>query len=177
MHGRTGMTLLQRGLLALSLWRDYRDSNLENVDSQLKFHQKLTGLIRAHVNRDLTAVKILEIGCGQRASQTILFQAEGAPVIGIDREIPTYHLSAKKFFRTARVNGWERAFKSLGRHVLFDRQFFQATFPADRETSPPGGGEVCLWTRRAGVPDEAFDFIFSSWFLNTLTMFLLQWPK
>ena len=31
--GGPGMTLCQRGLSALSLWRDYRHSNLENVDS------------------------------------------------------------------------------------------------------------------------------------------------
>ena len=105
----------------------------------------MTGLIRAHLSPDPTAVKILEIGCGQRASQTILFQAEGAPVIGIDREVPTYHLSVKKFCRTVRINGLERALKSFFRHFLFDRQFFQAAIPADREKSSPTGGE--------GLPD------------------------
>ena len=34
--GGPGMSLLQRGLSALSLWRDYRDSNLENVESQTR---------------------------------------------------------------------------------------------------------------------------------------------
>ena len=96
------MSLVQRGLSALALWRDYRDSNLENADSQIRFHQKLTELIRAHVNQDPTKVKILEIGCGQRASQTILFQAAGAPAIGIDREVPTCHLGLKRFFRIIR---------------------------------------------------------------------------
>jgi SAM-dependent methyltransferase len=157
------MTLFQRGLSALNLWRDYRRSNLENVDSQLGFHKKLTGLISAHVNQDPTAVKILEIGCGQRASQTILFQAEGASVIGLDREIPTYHLSVKKFFRTTRINGWERALKSLFRHVLFDRQFFQHLSRRTGKSLPPGEVKVGLMdAAHLAFPDEAFDFIFSS---------------
>jgi SAM-dependent methyltransferase len=150
-------------LSAPSLWRDYRHSNLENVDSQLKLHKQLTGLIRAHVSQDPTAVKILEIGCGQRASQTILFQAEGAPAIGIDREVPTYHLSLRKFFRTARINGWERALKSLFRHVLFDRRFFQQLSRRTGKSLPTGEVKVCLMdAAHLAFPDDAFDFIFSS---------------
>ena len=123
------------------------------LNLRLEFHKKLTGLIRAHLNRDLTAVKILEIGCGQRASQTILFQAEGAPVIGIDREVPTYHLSVKKFGRTTRINGLERALKSLCRHVLFDRQFFQQLSRRTGKRLPPGEVKVCLMDARpAGLP-------------------------
>ena len=161
--GRPGMTLFQRGLSALNLWRDYRRSNLENVDSQLAFHQKLTGLVRAHVNQDPTTVKILEIGCGQRASQIILFQAEGAPAIGIDREIPTYHLGVRKFFRTARINGWERALKSCFRHLLFDRQFFQQLSRRTGKSLPPGEVKVCLMdAAHLAFPDDSFDFIFSS---------------
>jgi SAM-dependent methyltransferase len=161
--GGRGMTMFQRGLSALSLWRDYRHSNLENVDSQLGFHQKLTELIRAHVNQDPTTVKILEIGCGQRASQTILFQAEGAPAIGIDREIPTYHLSVKKFFRTTKITGWERALKSLCRHVFFDHQFFQQLSRRTGKSLPTGEVKVCLMdAAHLAFPDDAFDFIFSS---------------
>ena len=33
------------------------DSNLESVDSQIRFHEKLTGLIRTHLNQDPTKVK------------------------------------------------------------------------------------------------------------------------
>jgi SAM-dependent methyltransferase len=157
------MTLFQRGLSALSLWRDYRDSNLENVDSQLIFHEKLTGLIRAHVNQDHTMVKMLEIGCGQRASQTILLEAEGAPVIGIDREVPTFHLGLRKFFRTARINGLERALKSLCRHFLFDRQFFQQLSRRTGKSLPPATVKVCLMdAAHLAFPEDAFDFIFSS---------------
>ena len=157
------MSLVQRGLSALSLWRDYRDSNLENADSQIRFHQKLTELIRVHVNQDPTKVKILEIGCGQRASQTILFQAEGAPAIGLDREFPTYRLGLKRFCHIIRINGWERALKSWYRHVFFDSQFFRRLARLTGKNLPPDRVNVCLMdAAQLSFPDDAFDFIFSS---------------
>jgi SAM-dependent methyltransferase len=161
--GSHGMSLVQRGLSALSLWRDYRDSNLENADSQIRFHKKLTELISAHVNQDPTRVKILEIGCGQRASQTILFQAEGAPAIGIDREVPTYHMSVKRFFRIIKINGLERALKSLCRHFFFDYPFFRQLARQTGKNLPPDKVNVCLMNAaQLSFPDDAFDFIFSS---------------
>ena len=157
------MSLVQRGLSALSLWRDYRDSNLENADSQILFHKKLTELISAHVNQNPTRVKILEIGCGQRASQTILFQAEGAPAIGIDREVPTYHLGLKRFCRIIKINGWERALKSLFRHFFFDYPFFRELSRQSGKNLPPNRVNVCLMNAaQLSFPDDAFDFIFSS---------------
>jgi SAM-dependent methyltransferase len=158
-----GMSLVQRGLAALSLWRDYRDSNLENADSQIRFHQKLTKLIRTHVNQDPTRVRILEIGCGQRASQTILFQAAGAPAIGIDREFPTCHLGLRRFLRIVKINGWERALKSLYRHWCFDYQFFRRLARQTGKNLLPDRVHVCLMdAAQLAFPDNAFDFIFSS---------------
>jgi SAM-dependent methyltransferase len=123
----------------------------------------LTGLISTHVNQDFTKTKILEIGCGQRASQTILFQAEGAQAIGIDREVPTYHLSVKRFCRIMKINGWERALKSLFRHFFFDHQFFKELSRQFGKNLPPDAVNVCLLNAaQLSFPDDAFDFIFSS---------------
>jgi SAM-dependent methyltransferase len=158
-----GMSLVQRGLSALALWRDYRDSNLENADSQIRFHEKLTGLIRGHVHQDPARVRILEIGCGQRASQTILFQAAGAPAIGIDREVPTFRLGLKRFFRIISINGLERALKSLCRHFFFDYPFFRRLSRRTGKHLPPHRVPVCLMdAARLAFPDDAFDFIFST---------------
>jgi SAM-dependent methyltransferase len=157
------MSLVQRGLSARAIYRDYRDSNLENADSQIRFHKQLTELIRAHVNRDPTRIRILEIGCGQRASQTILFQAAGAPAIGIDREFPTCHLGLKRFFRIIRINGLERALKSLCRHFFFDYPFFRRLSRQTGKNLPPERVDVCLMdAAQLAFPDDAFDFIFSS---------------
>jgi SAM-dependent methyltransferase len=157
------MSLVQRAGTALNIWRDYRDGNLENADSTLVFHRKLTELIRTHVSPDPTNINILEIGCGQRASQTILFAAAGARAIGIDREFPTYHLSLRRFCRIINVSGLERALKSLFRHVLFDRQFFKHLSRQAGKNLPPDRVNVGLMdAAHLAFPDDAFDFIFSS---------------
>jgi SAM-dependent methyltransferase len=161
--GGSRISWVQRARSAREIWRDYRDSNRENVDAQIKFHRKLAELIRTRVNRDLTKVRILEIGCGQRASQTILFQAQDAHVIGIDREIPTYHLSLKRFCRIIKINGWERALKSWVRHVFFDRQFFRELSRQVGQKLPPAAVNVCVMdAAHLSCLDDSFDFIFSS---------------
>ncbi len=158
-----GMSLLQRGLSALALWRDYRDSNLENVDSQIRFHRKLTGLIKTYVKQDPPQTKILEIGCGQRASQTILLQAAGVHAIGIDMEVPTYQMGVRKFLRIIKISGWERALKSLFRHVFFDHQFFKELSRQFGQELPPDQVNIGVMNAaQLSFPDDAFDFIFSS---------------
>ena len=133
------------------------------LDATLVFHRKLTELIRTHVGPDPTRSNILEIGCGQRASQTILFAAEGARAIGIDREFPTYHLGLRRFCRIIKVNGLERALKSLLRHVLFDRQFFKHLARQAGKNLPSDRVNVGLMdAAQLAFPDDAFDFIFSS---------------
>jgi SAM-dependent methyltransferase len=155
--------MVQRIRSALDIWREYRDSNQENADSTLVFHQKLTELIRTYVNQDPAKIKILEIGCGQRASQTILFAAEGAQVFGLDRELPTYHLSLRRFCRIIKVNGLERALKSWLRHFLFDHQFFKQLSRQAGKNLPPDRINVGLMdAAHLAFPDDAFDFIFSS---------------
>jgi SAM-dependent methyltransferase len=143
--------------------QEYRRGNLENVTGQLSLHHQLRELIRQQVNPDLSRVKILEIGCGQRAAQTILFTADSAQIIGIDAEIPTFSLGRKTFFRIVRVNGLERAFKSLARHFLFDSPFFSQLSSQYGKTLPWGGIDVRLMDAAfLDFPDDSFDFVFST---------------
>ncbi len=158
-----GMSLLQRGSSALALWRDYRASNLENADAQIRFHQKLIELIKTYVKTDHSQIKILEIGCGQRASQTMLLQAAGAGAMGIDLEMPTYRLGVRSFFRIVKISGWERALKSLFRHVFFDRQFFRQLSRQFGQKLPPGRANLGIMNAaQLSFPDNSFDFIFST---------------
>jgi SAM-dependent methyltransferase len=161
--GSHRMSLVQRARSALAIWRDYRAGNLENADATLAFHRQLTELIKTHVCPDPGNLKILEIGCGQRASQTILFAAEGARIFGLDYEFPTYRLGGKRFCRIIKVSGLERALKSLCRHVLFDRQFFRRLSRQAGKRLPLDRVNVCVMdAAHLAFPDDAFDFIFSS---------------
>jgi SAM-dependent methyltransferase len=147
----------------LEILRLYRASNLENADSQLIFHKRLTEIIETAFGPDPKHLRLLEIGCGQRASQTILFAADGFDAIGIDLEVPTFRITARIFSRIVRLNGWERAIKSCFRHWLFDGDFFRRL--ASRYGRPLDLDRVEVRIMNAAsleFPDDHFDFIYSS---------------
>jgi SAM-dependent methyltransferase len=147
----------------LEILRLYRASNLENADSQLIFHKRLTDIIETAFGPDPKHLRLLEIGCGQRASQTILFAADGFDAIGIDLEVPTFRITPRIFFRIVRLNGWERAMKSCFRHWLFDGEFFRRL--ASRSGRPLDLDRVAVRVMNAArleFPDDHFDFIYSS---------------
>ena len=104
--GGHGMSLIQRGLSALALWRDYRDSNLENADSQIRFHQKLTGLVRAHVNPDPAKAKILEIGCGQEPPKPSCFRQPAPPPSASTGKSPPVTWASKDFSASSGSTVW-----------------------------------------------------------------------
>jgi SAM-dependent methyltransferase len=147
----------------LEILRLYRASNLENADSQLIFHKRLTEIIETAFGPDPKPLRLLEIGCGQRASQTILFAADGFDAIGIDLEIPTFRITPRIFFRIVRWNGWERAFKSCCRHWLFDGDFFRRLTSRYGRPLDLDRVEVRIMNAaRLEFPDDHFDFIYSS---------------
>lgn len=107
--------------------------------------------------------RILEVGCGQRAVMPILFGLHGIEAFGIDVEVPTNKIDLSTIARIVRLNGVERALKSVMRHVLFDKRFFRelaTTFGVDSLSSPHVHIRVkdCA---EMDFPDNHFDFLFS----------------
>ncbi|MEJ2672334.1 MAG: methyltransferase domain-containing protein [Deltaproteobacteria bacterium] len=148
---------------ALEIFQEYRRSNLDNVTGQLALHRKLGALIWQYAGRDLSRLKVLEIGCGQRAVQTMLFTADDIEVTGIDTEIATFVLGPKAFWRIVRVNGLERAAKSLVRHVFFDASFFSQLSRRYGKALPLNGVDVRVMDAAClDFPDDVFDVIFST---------------
>ena len=158
-----GIPWCHRLSYCLNVLQTYRASNLENADSQLVVHQQLLDLIKTSFGPDLTRLRILEIGCGQRASQTILFTADGFETLGIDLEIPTFRMTVGSFIRIVRAHGWERALKSWCRHGLFDKPFFQRISCHYGRPLPLDRVDVRLMSAtHLELPDDYFDFIYSS---------------
>jgi SAM-dependent methyltransferase len=81
----------------------------------------------------------------------------------VDVEIPTYQLDSLRFLRVLRRNGPHRAFKSMLRHMLFDRRFFCALSResgVDLDPFPVVDVEV-MDVASADLPRDRFDMIFS----------------
>jgi SAM-dependent methyltransferase len=153
----------QRLRWARGILRAYRASNLENADGQIIFHQRLAAIIKTNLGPDLRRLRVLEIGCGQRASQTILFTADGLEATGIDVEVPSFRMTPGSLLQVLRANGWERGLKSILRHWLFDGQFFRRLSCRYGQPLPLDRVEVRLMSATHMLfPEDHFDFIFSS---------------
>jgi SAM-dependent methyltransferase len=108
-----------------AIFKAHRSGVFSNATYAVGYHRELLTYVEKYVEAPLGQARVLDLGCGQTATQTALFDADGATVTGIDVEIATYAMGPRTFVRTLRRHGRERAFKSLARHVLFDRRFFR----------------------------------------------------
>jgi len=115
------------------------------------------------LGRPATGLRILDVGCGQRAPATLLFQLAGNQVTGIDPEVVTTGPGLGAFVSIARANGFERALKTSVRQVLFDPAY-------DRRLSELTGKRISrrgLDIRRLSAiqipfPDFTFDAVISN---------------
>lgn len=115
------------------------------------------------LGRPVEGLRILDVGCGQRTPATLLFQATGNQVTGIDTELITAAPSLGSFLRVWRADGPERAAKTLMRQLLFDPAYDRrlgelAGKPLDRRR---------LDLRRLSVtelpfPEGTFDVVISN---------------
>jgi SAM-dependent methyltransferase len=147
-----------------SEWATYRVHRdvLSNVRTIVADHHTLLGYLNKYVGIPVSTARLLEVGCGQTAVQTALFQVEGGHATGIDIEVPSCRMSFQLLIKIARCNGIKRALKSLIRHVLFDKRLFL-------ELSKEYGHPVLSNHVDARVMDatsmafdpESFDFVYS----------------
>lgn len=130
----------------------------------LAFHRELCDIAENYLQKDTNEISVLDIGCGQTAAQTLLFTADGASAIGVDVEVPTYRMGLGTIAKVVRTNGTERAVKSLVRHFLFDRKFFQELSLRSGHRLPFGRLDARLMdATELSFPDDSFDFVFSAW--------------
>jgi ubiquinone/menaquinone biosynthesis C-methylase UbiE len=158
------ISLIHRLSSSLNILRAYQTGTFGNAESEINFHKQLCEIIKTYVMVEVKEAKILDLGCGQTATQTVLFKADRADVIGIDMEVPTYKMNLKTFILVIRTNGVERAIKSLLRHLLFDKRFFSKLSLQYRKTLPFNQLDTRLMNAtNLSFPDNYFDFVYSSW--------------
>lgn len=145
-----------------SLFRAHRRGVSLEARQAVADHLRLIGFFERHLPMPVEKANILEIGYGQRAVQTILFHTDGAGVIGIDLEIPTYRMNLSVFLRTLRQSGFERALKSFTRHLFFDRHYFSEVSKAYGKPVRLDGVDTRIMdATRMAFDSGSFDFIFS----------------
>ncbi|RJQ21537.1 MAG: class I SAM-dependent methyltransferase [Nitrospiraceae bacterium] len=145
------------------LYNGYREKGFADAKKTIMHHNRLSGYLDKYVGISVGKARILDIGCGQLAKQVALFHAGGARVTGIDIDVPTYTMTSSILLKIIKVNGLERAVKSLFRYFLFDKKFF-------RELSKEYGKHIEFNNLDTRIMDatemtfesNSFDFIFSN---------------
>jgi SAM-dependent methyltransferase len=151
---------LRNGLQMLSKHRHYTGHEIE-VNRQR--YETLTGVLRQYVGRSVQGARILDVGCGQRASLPLLFAANGAEASAVDVEMPTYQVNTRAWLKSLQTSGIHRAAKSLIRHTLFDRRFFSGLAQACGVALRPFPSidvRACD-IARADLPEGWYDLVFS----------------
>jgi len=118
--------LLHRIRAAFNLLSATRAGEFSNPANDIRWHKALLDVAEAHFQGlpSTMPLRILDLGCGQLAPQTALFHADGHNVVGVDMEVPTYRMTPILLMKVLRINGLERALKSLVRHIFFDAKYF-----------------------------------------------------
>jgi SAM-dependent methyltransferase len=156
--------LLHRFFSAMNLFHAYKAGTFTNAEKAIQLHRQLTDILKAYVKINVTKAKILDVGCGQTVTQMALFTVDGAEVTGIDIEVPTYTMNLKKFVQVIKINGVERAVKSLLRHLFFDGRFFKELSLHYGKTVSFDHLDIRLMSAAdLSFPDNCFDFIYSAW--------------
>jgi SAM-dependent methyltransferase len=151
----------------LDSYRVHRSGAFGVADQEIGFYDDLSGTFTKWSGRDIQDARVLDLGCGQRATQMAMFRANGAIITGIDMEIPTYQMNWRIFFQVMRKNGLERAVKSLIRHLLFDKRFFRDLSSRYGKTISLNDLDIRIMdASRLDFNDNTFDFIYSSWVLE-----------
>jgi SAM-dependent methyltransferase len=152
---------------AFLIFRAHRNRVFSDAEGAIAYHNRLLGTLATHTGLPPQQASILEVGCGQRATQVALFKVDGAQVVGIDIEIPTYRMSIPTLVRVLRANGVERCLKSVARHALFDRAFFAELSRLYGKPLPFSDLDTRLMdVERMRLPSSSFDFVHSAWVLE-----------
>ena len=146
----------------LAILRSHRSGEFSNAPGSVRQYRALRGYLEQYAGVPLKGARVLDMGCGQTATMSLLFRAEGAHVTGIDIEVPTLRMGPGTFAEVWRRNGAERAFKSLARHLLFDGQFFHELAQELGRPVPIDGLDLRIMdATHMEFEDSTFDFVHS----------------
>lgn len=158
------ISLLHKILSLINIFKAHLSDTLENPEAAIEYHKVLREYLNKYLKVDVQEARILDVGCGQLATQTLLFKADGAVVTGIDVEIPTYKINFGILIDMIKTNGLERAFKSLTRHILFDKRFLKGLCEKyEGEISYDQLDIRVMDVTELEFDDNTFDFIYSNW--------------
>ena len=146
----------------LAIFRAHRSGEFSNAQGAVEYYREVRSYLERYTGLSADKARVLDLGCGQTATMSLLFRADGANVTGIDIEVPTLRMGPGTFVKVLRRNGPERALKSLARHVLFDGKYFRGLAEQFGKPVPIDGLDLRIMdATRMDFEDSTFDFVHS----------------
>ena len=153
--------LSQLGLY-LSMIRYANAHNNDFAKEQFQSFNEMLDRLRSHGIENISAKRVLDVGCGKSMWLSLLCHTWGAKVTGIDTEVVTARSGLKKYLEIFRRNGLERMARTLFWDLFYARPYY-------RKLAEVSGRKLNfkdLDTRKASVtaldfPDQHFDIIVS----------------
>jgi SAM-dependent methyltransferase len=155
-------TILQR----LAGYRDiffyHSGKTKEYAEHDYDVYRKLNNNISKYIATDDAKLKVLDIGCGQRYPNTLLFaNRDDCEAVGVDSDVVGPGIG--KYFKMIVKNGLERTVKSAIRETLFDRVYFKTLEQAaGQKLSKRNLKIVNFNSSRLPFDDDYFDLIISN---------------
>jgi SAM-dependent methyltransferase len=153
------------------------ESKLSGYVKQLRYSQKAdTGValndykvfldaraaVDQYLGKKIQDMSMLEIGCGQRFATSLLFHTFGAKVSGIDMDYVDPRFTLRGYLSTLRINGFERFAKTLVRHALYDRGYYNVISEQCGMKLLFDGLDLRVMDAcNLEFPDNHFDYLFS----------------
>jgi len=142
----------------LDVFRYHRRGNARLASEVVRHSRKVIEL-----TRDQSDVRVLDLGCGGRGGIVLPLHTLGVSATGIDYDLVSPRLSPSSWWALARRNGTERAIKTIGRQVLFDRSYYKHMRRLlGRELRWDGLDVRTMDARELQFDDNSFSFIFST---------------
>ncbi len=108
----------------LALWRYWQQGAREFARDDFRIYQEDRQRLASYLNRPISGMHMLDIGCGQHYPETLLYHNDGNQITGIDLDVVGVGPSLRKYAAIVRKNGAKRALKSLVRELVFDPAYF-----------------------------------------------------
>jgi len=146
----------------INLLRYYKN-NKNLAENDFKIFSEIKNIFDKYTNKKISESRLLEIGCGQHFTMTLLFYNIGAKITGIDTDFVSPSYSPKNLYKIIKNNGFERFLKTLIRHIFFDRKYYSVIKKKlNRDLFFKGIDIRLMDACNLTFSNKLFDFIFSN---------------
>ena len=144
----------------IDLYNYHRKHCVEEAASEIECFRRFKSRRLKLLNKPMTELKVLDVGCGKTYPFSYLFHLEGSHVTGLD----TQHITTgiNKYAKMLYHNGIKVSLKSFLRDTLFtptERKILKAGAAASNKTS--NITFICCSAEEISFPNNSFDVVFS----------------